>query len=94
MPVLTENLTTRIPKELKHQAAIVSKSLGMPLTTAVTVFLTRFVEYRGFPFQVVDNSTPNAETLEAVREGEDAYKRGKAKKQSPADFLTEMGGKA
>jgi addiction module RelB/DinJ family antitoxin len=90
----TENLTMRVDSDLKHDAADCAAEIGMPLTTAVTVFLKKFVADRGFPWQVQAPARLKPEVLEAYKEAEEAYKRGEATEQSPTDFLAEMGYKA
>jgi DNA-damage-inducible protein J len=60
-------LSIRIDRELKLAGQDVAKDMGMDLSTAVTMFITRMVKERGLPFQ--PSSLP-AETLQALREAE------------------------
>lgn len=66
----TTNITIRMDSELKKQAEAVLNELGMNFTTAYTVFTKQLVRDQCFPF-VPDASTPNKETLEAIREVEE-----------------------
>ena len=69
----TTNITIRMDSELKKQAEAVLNELGMNFTTAYTVFTKQLVRDQCFPF-VPDASTPNKETLEAIREVEELEK--------------------
>ena len=61
--------THRIDPELRAQSEAVFAALGMPLGTAINVFLRKAVAVGGFPFDVrLDH--PTKETLEAMLEAE------------------------
>lgn len=90
----TEVLSLRMNSNLKHKAAECASAIGLPLSTAVNIMITRFVADRGFSYPVVAPEIPNAETLAAIKEGQEAYERGEAKEQDPEEFLAEMGIKA
>lgn len=65
-------ISARVDERLKAAAENVADSIGIPLSTAITVFLKRFAADKGFPFDVVvtkqmeqfNRFTP--ETLEKV----------------------------
>jgi len=48
----TINLSMRIDKALKEQAEAFLEDLGMPLSTAVSVFLRQVVRQRRIPFEL------------------------------------------
>lgn len=43
-------INLRIDEELKENATILFKDLGMDMTTAITIFLTQSVNMQGLPF--------------------------------------------
>lgn len=46
-------ISTRLDDQLKVDAEIIADEIGIPLSTAINVFLKQFIAYRGFPFQVL-----------------------------------------
>lgn len=65
----TSSYTHRIDPELRAKSEAVFAALGMPLGTAINVFLRKAVAVGGFPFDVrLDH--PTKETLEAMLEAE------------------------
>lgn len=46
------SLNLKLPSALKKEFSQTAEALGMPATTALRVLITRFVEERGFPFDV------------------------------------------
>ena len=65
----TSSYTHRIDPELRAKSEAVFAALGMPLGTAINVFLRKAVAVGGFPFDVrLDH--PTKETLEAILEAE------------------------
>ena len=50
------NMTLRIEPELKEQAAVLFKSLGMDLSTATGIFYRQALRYQGLPFESVSES--------------------------------------
>ena len=62
------NMTLRIEPELKAQAAELSKSLGLDLSTATGIFYRQALRCRGLPFEV--RLDPNEETYAAMEAAE------------------------
>ncbi len=56
-----------LDSELKKSAQELFASLGMDLTTAVTVFLTQSVREQAIPFEI-RKSVPNDDTIAALNE--------------------------
>ncbi len=50
-------VSTRLDDDLKTQAETVADLIGIPLSTAINVFLKKFVATNGFPFDVVAPSS-------------------------------------
>ncbi len=69
------NMTLRIEPEVKEQAALLFRSLGMDLSTATGIFYRQALRCHGLPFEVKADE-PNAVTykaMEAAEKGEDVY---------------------
>lgn len=47
-------VSARVDDGLKNSAEDIANRIGIPLGTAVNIFLKRFVANNGFPFDVVD----------------------------------------
>lgn len=52
-------ISARVDDRLKIQAESVAEAIGIPLSTAINIFLKRFSADRGFPFDVVAPATPH-----------------------------------
>ena len=63
------SIQIRIPDELKEQADILFKEMGMSISEATRLFLKQSVNCGGLPFQPRAKQ-PNAETLAAFKEAE------------------------
>jgi DNA-damage-inducible protein J len=61
----TEMIHVRINKRIKTQAAQTLKAMGLSVSDAVRVLLTRVAAEKALPFEV---KVPNAETAGAMRE--------------------------
>lgn len=57
----------KIDPQLKQESQTLFENLGLNLSTAVNIFLRQAVREQAIPFRVTV-STPNAETIEAIRE--------------------------
>lgn len=57
---LVANISARIDDHLKAHAEQIAESIGIPLSTAINIFIKRFIAEGGFPFEVkaVNNSMP------------------------------------
>ncbi len=45
-------ISARVDDNLKQQAEKIANSIGVSLSTAINIFLTRFIAEEGFPFNV------------------------------------------
>ena len=68
MATATKNLNLRVDAELKSQAEQIFTELGLPTSTAITLFLKTVVRCKGIPFNLRLEQTPNAETIKAMEE--------------------------
>ena len=81
--------THRIDSELKSQSEAIYAALGMPLGTAINVFLRKSVAVGGFPFDV-RLDVPSRETIEAMMEAEKIAKDPQVEALSVEDALEEL----
>ena len=58
-------VSTRINQEIKREAAATLKEVGMTISDAIRLMLTRVAREHVLPF---DPHKPNAETIKAMRE--------------------------
>ena len=56
-------ISARVDYQLKAEAENVADAIGIPLSTAINIFLKRFSANRGFPFDVVAPSPVTAPHL-------------------------------
>ena len=61
---MMSTITIRVDGELKEEASVLFKDLGMDMTTACTLFLKKAVAMEGIPFSV--SRVPNKETRKAI----------------------------
>ncbi len=82
-------ITIRVSDDLKSNAQKLFESLGMDLTTAITVFLSQSVRDSGIPFRI-GTDVPNAETISAMKECREIEKSGKYRFSSADTMLKEL----
>lgn len=46
-------VSTRVDDEIKNEADEIAKQIGVPLSTAINIFIKKFISNSGFPFDVV-----------------------------------------
>ena len=49
-------ISTRVDDKMKSDAEKIADEIGIPISTAINVFLKRFIANRGFPFNVVSST--------------------------------------
>jgi DNA-damage-inducible protein J len=89
MAMATSSYTHRIDPELRAQSEAIYAALGMPLGTAINVFLRKSVAVGGFPFDV-RLDVPARETVEAMLEAERIANDPKIEALSVEDALEEL----
>lgn len=62
-------VSTRLDDSLKAQAEEIADQIGIPLSTAICVFLKKFVSHAGFPFDVTvsHNEKQNIPAIELAK---------------------------
>ena len=76
----------RIDPQVKADVEAIYSQYGMSITDAINVFLYQSKNIGGLPFDLRP-STPNAETLAAMKEGDEIIKSGKGRFKSANDLL-------
>ena len=71
MATMTKSLNLRVDADLKAQAERIFSELGLPTSTAITMFLKSVVRYNGIPLELRLDEIPNDETLAALQESDD-----------------------
>lgn len=70
----------RVDDELKNNADKMFDEVGMSTSTAVKIFLTRFVNTGKFPFDIETTSyQPNTETIQAFEETKELIEKDNLK---------------
>ena len=82
----TAYINTRVEPDLKKDAEIIFSQLGLSMSDAVALFLRQSVMSRGLPFPV---RTPNAETVEAIKEPRDNLRRYASSEEMFASILSD-----
>lgn len=80
----TTMVHVRVDETLKNQAAETLAAMGLSLSDAVRVFLTRVVAEQRLPF---DLKVPNAETLAAMAEAENIVRARSARFRSAEELF-------
>lgn len=76
-------VTTRINENIKHEAAEVLATMGLTVSDAVRLMLTRIAKDKSLPFEIWQ---PNAETIAAMEEA----RSGKLKAMTLEEAKAEM----
>ena len=98
----TTTLNLRVNPELKQDAESVLKRLGIPMSTAVDMFLNQIVLVGGIPFSVtlpnapesIDATKMNGEQIHSkIQRGYESYKTGRTQNAAVAfeDFRKSHG---
>ena len=85
----TTNINVRIDSNLKKESDILFKELGLNMTTAISMFLTKCVNTASIPFKV-EKEKPNKELIEAIKEGDKILKDLKNGKRKGYNNVYEM----
>lgn len=83
-------IQVRVDEDTKIEVDDLFSELGFDTPTAIRMFLKKALEYQGLPFDV-KKSTPNNETISAMKEAEELSKNPKAKRYgSFSEILAEV----
>ena len=85
----TTNVTIRMDEGLKKQAEELFSDLGLNMTTAISMFLTKCVNTASIPFKIEKNKI-NDELIEAIKEGDQILEDLRSGKRKGYDNVYEM----
>lgn len=83
----TTMVHVRVDKQIKDQAQETLSAMGLTVSDAVRVFLTRVVADQQLPFAL---KVPNAETRAAMAEADDILKTRKVRFASADEFFDDL----
>ena len=83
----TSMLHIRIDDDTKVQAQQALKAMGMSVSDAVRIFLTRVIAEQAIPFDV---RVPNTTTLAAISEADELIQAKKARFETVEDLFNDL----
>lgn len=84
----TSMLHVRIDDETKLQAQQALKAMGLSVSDAVRIFLTRVVAEQAIPFDI---RVPNTVTVSAMNEADDLIQAKKARFETVEGLFNDLG---
>ena len=87
MPANTTMVHVRLDEQLKTQAAETLATMGLTVSDAIRVFLTRVVADQALPFAL---KAPNSSSQAAIAEAEDIIASHRARFTDPEALLNEL----
>ena len=85
----SSSMYIRIDPQVKADVEVIYSRYGISITDAINIFLYQSRNIGGFPFDLRP-TTPNAETLAAMKEGDEIIKSGKGRFDNAGDLLKEL----
>ena len=85
----SSSMYIRIDPEVKADVELIYSQYGMSVTDAINVFLYTSRNIGGLPFDLRP-TTFNAETLEAMKEGDQIIKSGKSRFESAEEMFEDL----
>jgi DNA-damage-inducible protein J len=83
----TTMVHVRVDEKIKAQATETLASMGLTVSDAVRVFLTRVAADQELPFAI---KAPNASSRAAITEAEDLIKSRRARFSNPDDLINDL----
>lgn len=83
----TSMVHVRVDEHVKEQAAETLASMGLTVSDAVRVFLTRVVADKALPFEI---KAPNAATLTAMSEAGEIIKNRRARFATAKSLINDL----
>lgn len=78
-------IQARINTDIKAQASLVLDEMGLSVSDAVRILLTRIAKEKSFPLELIPNAL-TVETLQKSARGEDVYQA-----QNAQDMFNQLG---
>lgn len=76
-------VTTRINEDIKHEASEVLSTMGLTVSDAVRLMLTKIAREKALPFEIWQ---PNEKTLAALREAESGTLKNMTLEEAQAEI--------
>ncbi|MDR0913550.1 MAG: type II toxin-antitoxin system RelB/DinJ family antitoxin [Oscillospiraceae bacterium] len=76
---MNTNMNIRTDLKVKQEAEKLFADFGLNMTAAINLFLRQAIREQAIPFKIKRHSTPNAETIKAMEEGDRLLADKKAK---------------
>ena len=83
------SMNIRMDSEVKKQAEALFGEIGINMTTAINIFLKQSIREKGIPFELKLNQ-PNAQTVEAINEGEKIIKKGSGRFNNAEEMFSDL----
>lgn len=64
-----KSIHIKVEEDIKNQAEQIFNEIGLPVATALNIFLRKSISCGGFPFEL-NVDVPNSETIEAMKEAD------------------------
>ena len=80
----TATVTTRVDETVKKEASEALEAMGLTLSSAINIFLTRVARERAIPFEL---RVPNAATRAAMAEADEIAARRAARFTDPQEMM-------
>jgi DNA-damage-inducible protein J len=88
MSTKSVTVQARMEPKLKKEVDAILASLGINATTAIKLFYSQVVRYRGIPLEL---KVPNDETVAAMRElKDDKYRKATEKFSSVKELMSDL----
>ena len=87
MAATTTMVHVRVDEQIKAQATETLAAMGLTVSDAVRVFLTRVVTDQAFPFEL---KAPNAQSIKAMAEAQDIIASRQARFESADALINDL----
>lgn len=84
---MTGFVRARIDDDLKNDAAMVLEAIGLTVSDAIRMLLTRVAKEKALPIELI---VPNAKTIAAMEEGRSILKNNKTRFKTSEEMFGEI----
>ncbi len=84
---MTTTISTRIDVEKKEAAETLFNGLGLSLSAAINLFITKALDFRGIPFEIRETQPKSTVLDEAIAEARKLSRNPKTKRYHDVDEL-------
>lgn len=87
---MTTYVRSIVDDELKEQAEMTLKAMGLDMSTYLRMSLTVLIQERRIPFEVKLSNIPNQTSLKAMSELKAKREKGEYRKLTPDELFNEL----